>query len=290
MVKLTVAFQGEPGAFSEEAAVRFFGTDAVLLPCPTLREAFTAVVTGVAERAVVPVENSHTGSIMEAYDLLLEMRLAIVGEVALAVDHCLLALPGTTMAEVRRVHSHPQALAQCDGFLRRHGYEPAAAADTAGSARLLGEQRPAAAAAIAPRRAATIYGLEVLASSIQDNPDNTTRFQVVAPPKTAAPADADKTSLVLALREDNAPGALFWCLATLAYWQVNLLKIESRPTRHRNWHYLFHLDLDAAATAPACSAALAELSPKATLLRVLGSYRRAVLPVPGTGQSPAAGA
>jgi prephenate dehydratase len=273
-----VAFQGERGAFSEAAALRFFGPGIEPLPRRLLRDAFAAVVAGEAAYAVVPVENSHAGSVLDTYDLLLEHDLPIVGEVALPVEQCLMALPGTRLDAVRRVFSHPQALAQCEEFLRERGIEAVAVYDTAGSAKLVRERGLADAAAIAPRRAAEIYGLAVLAASIQSRADNTTRFYVVAPPGTPPAAPPDKTALALALREDDAPGALFWCLASLAYWQVNLLKIESRPSRQRAWRYLFHLDLDAAAEAPACASAIAELRTKTSFLRVLGSFPRAAEP------------
>jgi prephenate dehydratase len=272
---MRVAFQGERGAFSEEAALRCFGRAVEPLPRRALHEAFAAVLAGEAEFAIVPIENSHAGSVLDTYDLLLEHDLPIVGEVALRVEQCLMALPGTGLAGVRRVFSHPQALAQCEDFLRERGYEAVAVYDTAGSAKLVRERGLADAAAIAPRRAADLYGLEVVADAIQSQPDNTTRFYAIAPPGTRPLGTPDKTALALALREDNAPGALFWCLASLAYWQVNLLKIESRPSRERPWHYLFHLDLDAAAEAPNCAAAIAELRTKTTFLRVLGSFPRA---------------
>lgn len=273
--KRRVAFQGEHGAFSEAAALRFFGQGIETLPRRGLHDTFTAVVSGDAGYAIVPIENSHAGSVLDTYDLLLEHDLPIVGELALRVEQCLMALPGTGLAGVRRVFSHPQALAQCEEFLRARDLEAIAVYDTAGSAKLVRERGLSDAAAIAPRRAATIYGLEVLGEAIQNQPDNTTRFYVVAPPGTPPAAAPDKTALALRLREDNAPGALFWCLASLAYWQVNLLKIESRPSRRRAWHYLFYLDLDASVEAPACAAAVAELRTKTTLLRVLGSFPRA---------------
>lgn len=270
-----VAYQGEPGAFSEAAAVSLFG-DVPTLPCRTLREVFAAVSEGRAEAGVVPIENSHAGSIHETYDLLLEHDVAIVGETALRIDHCLLALPGQTLAEIRQVFSHPQALAQCEEFLRSLGAEAVAVYDTAGGARLISERRLRGAAAIASERAGRMYGLEVLARGIETAPDNTTRFYAIRPSAAAsAPkGQRNRTALALALREDNAPGALFWCLATLAYWQVNLLKIESRPSRQKRWHYIFYLDLDAHISEPHCRAALDELAVKTTYLRVLGSFPR----------------
>ena len=224
---------------------------------------------------------------LENYDLLLERPLAICGEVAVPVVHCLLARPGTRLEDVRRVYSHPQALAQCEGFLRGLGVEAVAVYDTAGGARALAEGTDGAAAAIASERAAALYGLEVLARGIQDAPDNTTRFYVLGPPgATTSPPAPDRphrTVVALALPDDESPGALFWCLATLAYWRVNLLKIESRPSRRRAWHYLFYLDLAAHAAEPACAQALAELRVRTSFLRILGSFPRSEEPEPGAG-------
>jgi prephenate dehydratase len=276
-----VAFQGEQGAFSEAAAAALFG-ETPTLPCRTLREVFAAVADGRAGAGVVPIENSHAGSIHEAYDLLLEHDLAIVGETALRVDHCLLGLPGQRLEEVRQVFSHPQALAQCEEFVRSLGAEAVAVYDTAGGARIVRERGLPGTAAIASERAARLYGLEVLARGIETAPDNTTRFYAVrrGDPAATPPGKRNRTALALALREDDAPGALFWCLATLAYWQVNLLKIESRPSRQRRWHYVFYLDLDAHVAEPHCRAALDELARKTTYLRILGSFPRADDPQP----------
>jgi prephenate dehydratase len=276
-MELPVAFQGERGAYSEEAAIRLLG-EVDLLPCRTLRQVFAAMTEGRAGRAVVPVENSRTGSIIESYDLLVESDLSITAETVIEVRHCLLALPGQRLEDVRQVLSHPQALAQCEEFIAGLGAEAVAVHDTAGGARLVREQERTGTAAIAGERAAALYGLDVLARGIQTSPDNMTRFYLLAPGGGAGaappPAARNRTALVVALREDNAAGALFWCLATLAYWQVNLLKIESRPSREKPWHYYFHLDLDAHVSETACRAALEELRPKTTLLRVLGSFPR----------------
>lgn len=269
-----VAFQGEFGAFSEEAVRCACGPGVQPLPCRSLRDVFEAVESGRAALGVIPIENSSAGSVLESYDLLLERSLTIRAEVTVPVEQCLLAAPGTSLADVRRVYSHPQALAQCEAYLRALGVEAVAVYDTAGSARDIARGREPGAAAIASARAAELYGLEILARGVQADPDNTTRFYVVGPPAPAAPAPgrSHRTVVALALRDEDSPGALFWSLAVLAYWRVNLLKIESRPSRVRPWHYLFYLDLAAHADEPACSAALRELQPRTTLLRVLGSF------------------
>jgi len=263
-----VAFQGERGANSEDAVVKLFG-EVEVQPCRTLREVFAAVVGGEAAEGLVPVENSRAGSIHETYDLLLEHPLHITGEVTLRVSHCLQALPGQRLEDVRVVYSHPQALAQCDDFLRRLGADKVAVYDTAGSARMVREQGLRGAAAIASRRAASLYGLEVLAEGIESSADNYTRFYAVAP-QPAERAALSRTALVLATQD--RPGALFWCLGALAYRQVNLSKLESRPSRRQPWEYVFYLEVEGHLDEDPLREALAELQTKTTMLRVLGSF------------------
>ncbi len=275
-----VAFQGEFGAFSEEAVRSACGRDATPVPCRTLRDLFDTIEAGRAALGVIPVENSRAGSIPESYDLLLQRALVIRGEVAVRVEQCLMAMPGTAIADVRRVYSHPQALAQCEGYLRAIGAEAVAVYDTAGGARALQEGAEPGAAAIASARAAEIYGLDLLARGIQDDPDNTTRFYVVGAPGPAVPdgPGAPRTVIALALRDDDAPGALFWSLGTLAFWKINLLRIESRPSRRRPWHYHFYLELDIAADSSAFRGARRELEGRTALISVLGSFPAATFP------------
>jgi prephenate dehydratase len=263
-----VAFQGERGSYSEQAAAAVFGeTD--LLPCAKLRDVFDAVTAGRADRAVVPVENSQAGSINEAYDLLLTYALFITAEYDLRVRHCLLILPGQTAADIKKVYSHPQALAQCDAYLREHALEPVPTYDTAGSAKMLAEQRLTGAAAIAGRRAAQIYGLEILADGIETNPFNYTKFFGLA--AAAVPRAAQsKTSVVFTTQ--NIPGALHRALGALATRSINLAKIESRPRRAVPWEYLFYVDFDGHRDDPPVAEALKDLAEVTTFLRVLGSY------------------
>jgi prephenate dehydratase len=274
-----VAFQGEPGAFSEAAVRQACGDGVETMPCRTLRDAFAAVTGGSAELAVVPVENSRAGSIPETYDLLREHPLVVRGEVAVRVEQCLLAPRGLRLEDVRRVYSHPQALAQCESYLRGLGVETIAVYDTAGSARALAGQAETGAAAIASARAAEIYGLEVLARGIQEDPHNTTRFYVAGPPGPPVPAGGPVWHTVLALHlpGDDTPGALYWSLGTLAYWRINLLKIESRPSRSRQWHHHFYLELAARDEDAGCRAAIAEMEARGAQVRVLGSYPAASL-------------
>src|SRR6476646_8843078 len=210
---MRIAYQGEPGAFSE-AASRLVKADAELLPCKTFEEVFAAVAAETADAGVLPIENSIGGSIHRNFDLLVEHELPIVGEVEVPVVHHLLALPGRTLGDVRRIYSHPQALAQCDRFLRTlTGVEIIATYDTAGSAKMIATDRLEDAAAIASARAAEVFGLVPLKSSIQDYENNTTRFLVIGrqPLSSAAP---DKTTIVFTLA--NEAGALFKAISVFA--------------------------------------------------------------------------
>jgi prephenate dehydratase len=264
-----VAFQGEPGAYSHEAAERFFGGELELLPCATFAEVAQAVEAGRADFGILPVENSTAGSINAVYDLLLERDLRIWGEVILRVRHCLLAPPGTSLSDIRAVRSHPQALEQCARFIARHGWEAIAAPDTAGSARMLAECPEPGVAAIASRLAAERYGLAILAEGIEDDPENATRFFIVSthePPRAAR----NKTSIVFSTR--HVPGALHACLGEFAARGINLTKLESRPRRGRPWEYVFYLDFEGHWQDPACREALLGLLQRASFLKLLGSY------------------
>ena len=266
---MRIAYQGEPGAFSE-AASRQVSASAEMLPCKAFEDVFAAVNNGTADYGVLPIENSIGGSIHRNFDLLLENQLPIVGEVEVPVVHHLLALPGRTLADIRRVYSHPQALAQCDRFLRTlTGVEITATYDTAGSAKMIADEQLGDAAAIASARAGEVFGLVPVRSSIQDYDSNTTRFLVVGnEPLSSLPAD--KTTIVFTLA--NEPGALFKALAAIALRGIDLTKLESRPIPGRKWEYLFYADLAAARDDLACARALAHLGEFASMVRVLGSY------------------
>jgi prephenate dehydratase len=266
---MKIAYQGEPGAFSE-AAARRVDPDAQLQPCRSFDEVFDAVQAGTAAYGVLPIENSIGGSIHRNYDLLLERTLPIVGEVELPVIHHLLALPGATLAGLRRVYSHPQGLAQCERFLRTlTNVEIIATYDTAGSAKMVADAGLPDAGAIASARAGEVFGLTSLAASVQDFDDNITRFLVVG----AAPLAnrvADKTSIVFTL--PNEPGSLFKALSVFALRGISLTKLESRPIQGRPWEYLFYVDLAAARDEIHCTRALAHLGEFAPMLRTLGTY------------------
>ena len=267
---MKIAYQGEPGAFSE-AASRLVSSDAALIPCKAFEEVFASVEQGPAQYGVLPIENSIGGSIHRNYDLLMENHLPIVGEVEVPVVHHLLALPGASIASIKRVYSHPQALAQCERFLRTlTGVEIIATYDTAGSAKMVKDGNLTDTAAIASARAGEIFGLQPLASSIQDFSDNITRFIVIGrrPLTEEAP---DKTTIVFSL--PNEPGSLFKALSAFALRGVTLTKLESRPIPGRPWEYLFYVDLAAARDEMPCQRALGNLAEFAPVLRTLGSYK-----------------
>lgn len=269
-----VAFQGEEGAYSQEAIYRFFTPEVKTMPCCTFEDIFLAVEEERADYGVLPVENSTAGSINKAYDLLLDHDLNIWGEVLLRVRLCLLAGPGTTLQDVRRARSHPQALAQCERYLARHGIEPETTYDTAGSARDLAASPEPGVAVIASSLAAQIYGLEVLAPDIEDSPYNYTRFFVLgtqSPPR----AEHNKTSLIFAVR--HVPGALHAALGEFAERGINLTKLESRPRRNRPWHYVFYLDFEGHWQDPPCEKALVGLLRRAAFVKLLGSYPAATM-------------
>ena len=267
---MRIAYQGEPGAYSEAAALHFGGSDVETLPCKTFDEVFEAVVKKRATHGVVPLENSIGGTIHRNYDLLLDHELGITGEVELDIVHCLQALPGMTIPDVKVVYSHPQALAQCERYLKGLGVTVEAVYDTAGGAKIVSEQKLKGAAALASRRAAQVFGLDVLQEAVQDFEYNITRFAIIG---GVAPPDANKTTIVFAL--PSTPGALFKALSVFALRDINLTKLESRPMRGRPWEYLFYVEVDARRDDLGCARALTHLAEFAKWTRILGSYKGA---------------
>jgi prephenate dehydratase len=264
-----IAYQGEPGAYSEAAALAF-APDVTPVACKSFEDVFRSVADGTVARGIVPMENTIGGSIHRNYDLLVEHELPIVGEVQLKVDHCLLALPGVRLEDVRVVHSHPQALAQCERWLQGlPGVELSAVYDTAGGAKLIHEQGLRDHAAVASIRAAHVFGLDVLARGIQDFDTNITRFFVIA--RQAVTEGADKTTIVFAL--PSQPGALFRALSVFALRNIDLTKLESRPIRGRAWEYMFYADLAISREDVNCGRALVNLAEFARWVRTLGTYR-----------------
>jgi prephenate dehydratase len=269
---VTVAYQGEPGANSQEAIFQHFGAHVNTLACHSFDEIFAAVEEGRAAEGLLPVENSQAGSINQAYDLLLDHDLRVVGEVKFRVRHCLLAMPGAVPEDIVRVRSHPQALAQCERYLRTRGWEAVPAYDTAGAARQLAEHAEPGTAVIASALAGQTYGLEVLDAGIEDAADNATRFFLLGreePP----PGKRNKTSIVFATL--HTPGSLYNVLGEIASRGINLTKIESRPRRNRPWHYVFYVDLEGHWQDAAVNRALMGLLTRTAFLKLLGSYQAA---------------
>jgi prephenate dehydratase len=282
MSVMRVVYQGEPGAFSEEAVLAFFGEAGERTAVPTWRAVFEAVADGSAGHGVIAIESSLAGTIRETYDLLGEFYdrdIRIVGEVAVPVRLALLALPGQALGAIDRVYSHAQALVQADAFLRSREWQVMTTYNTAGAARMIVERQELQAAAVASPRVAELYGLEILADDIQAGEENRTRFAVLSRVPGGRPAPADpavphRTTLVFAVR--NVPGSLHRCLGAFAGRGVNLSSLESRPARRTRWEYVFWVDVDAAVDEPACAAALDDLRAETEMVRVLGSYPRAV--------------
>jgi len=265
-----VAFQGERGAFSEEAAVSLLGENIEAVPRPSFDALFSAIQEGAADYALAPIENTLAGSVHQSYDLLLESRLQIVGEVIHPIAHYLIGPPNATLDRLASVQSHPVALAQCEHLFRAHPQlQRVASLDTAGSVREVVAANDPSQAAIAGKRAAEIYGGKILLEHIEDHRENYTRFLLLA--ASSQPSErANKLSLVIQLA--HQPGALHRALGIFARRDINLLKIESRPIPGSPWQYRFYLDLQAALHGAETVAALEELRRCTDEVRILGCY------------------
>ena len=284
----TVAYQGTEGAYGHEAARRHFGVERRVVSfraCRSFRDALEAVQRGDAQRAILPIENSTAGSVHEVYDLLFRLNLAMVGEEVLQIRHCLLGVPGATIGGLTRVHSHPQALAQCSEYLAGlDGVETEAAVNTAVAAARVAERGDPTQAAIASAEAGDLHGLAVLSRDIANQAVNLTRFVVIAAtPVETSPLVASKISLVFGTKHER--GALVRCLNVLAEEGLSLTKLESRPKPGAAWEYVFYVDIEGHLSEPRVQSALAGLASATQFLRVLGCYSQAVT---ATGGAPGA--
>jgi prephenate dehydratase len=265
-----IAFQGEPGSFSQHAGRKMFGADIEPLTCFSFEDVFDAVVRGKAECGVIPIENTLAGSIHQNFDLLARHPLEIVGETSLRVEHNLIAHPEATLRQITHVYSHPAALEQCKRLLRRlKTVEKVSFYDTAGSVKFVRDRKLRTAAAIASEDAARIYGMNILRRHIEDNPENYTRFLALSR-RGRFRRGGIKTSVVFGLK--NEPGVLFKALSVFALRNIDLSKIESRPIRGRPWEYQFYLDLQIDVRSQECVHAFRHLREMAPYFKVLGSY------------------
>ncbi len=272
---LKIAFLGPEGTFTQAAVFKQFGSSVRALPLPAIDEVFHEVEAGVADFGVVPIENSTEGTVNHTLDMFLGSPLKICGEVEMRIHHHLMGRMAG-IPDIKRICAHPQALAQCRGWLDEHlaDVERVPVASNAEGARRARDERGTA--AIAAKAAAEIYGLGVLASDIEDRPDNTTRFLVVGR-KLFSASGADKTTLLMSGSATETSGALFRLLEPLAKHKVNMTRIESRPSRKRKWDYVFFVDIEGHISDKAVSRALAALERRTSLFKVLGSYPRAIL-------------
>jgi chorismate mutase/prephenate dehydratase len=272
---LKVAFLGPEGTFTQQAVLKHFGHSVRSLPLTSIEEVFREVESGTADFGVVPIENSSEGTVNNTLDMFLTSPLGVCGEVELRVHQNLMGRM-SSLADVQRICAHPQALAQCRGWLAEHlqGIERLPVASNAEGARRARDEEGTA--AIASAAAAVVYGLNMLVPEIEDRQDNTTRFLVIGR-RSFPPSGADKTTLLVSASHTDAPGALFGLLEPLARHKISMTRIESRPSRRRKWDYVFFIDLEGHAQLEPLATALAELKTRSSLCRVLGSYPKAVL-------------
>jgi chorismate mutase/prephenate dehydratase len=270
---MKITYQGETGAYSEMAVHKFFGNKAEPIPCKDFKDVFESVKTQTAINGVVPIENSIEGSVNQNYDLFLNYDLKVCGEVAVKLAHVLIVNPQTNFENITAVHSHPQALGQCRNYLEEHKWNLYPEYDTAGSVKIIKEKQLTNTAAIASEKAANLYNMKIIARDIADNPTNYTRFLVLAH-KDADPTGDDKTSIIFSAKQ--APGTLHNALGEFASRNINLTRIESRPTKTTAWQYNFYIDFEGHRTEKRCAEALQALEKYATFTKILGSYPRVI--------------
>lgn len=274
-MRTRVAFQGERGAYGEIAALQYFPS-AELIPLKSFQDVFCSAQDGDADFAIVPVENSIEGSVNEIYDLLLQTKMRVEGEVYQRVRHCLIGKPGAKKSAVKRVYSHPHALAQCRGYLQKNNLEAMPSYDTAGAVKLIKQMRLKGAAAIASKRAAELYHMQVLEEEIQDRKNNYTRFLALSSKRATRdpkPGQFYKTSIIFSVR--HVPGALFGILGEFSMRNINLTKVESRPTKETPWEYNFYVDFEGHMRDSQVNEAILSITTKTSCLKILGSYKRA---------------
>ncbi|HEX5892114.1 MAG TPA: prephenate dehydratase [Nitrososphaeraceae archaeon] len=271
MMNESVTFQGERGAYSEMATLQYF-PNAKVLPKKSFQDVFDSIETCEANYAVVPIENSIEGSINETYDLLLQTKTTVTGEIYQRVRHCLIVNKGTTLDELEAVYSHPQAIAQCRNYLQLKRLDSVPTYDTAGAVKMIKERKIMNAAAIASRRAAEIYDMDVLEEGIEDRKNNFTRFLVLSKTKTE-PTGHDRTSIIFSVK--HLPGALFGILKEFSSREINLTRIESRPTKETPWEYNFYVDFEGHCDDETIKKALQSIKNKTAFFKILGSYKKA---------------
>jgi prephenate dehydratase len=272
MMNESVTFQGERGAYSEMATLQYF-PNAKVLPKKSFQDVFDSIETSEANYAVVPIENSIEGSINETYDLLLQTKTTVTGEIYQRVRHCLIVNKGTTLDELEAVYSHPQAIAQCRNYLQLKRLDSVPTYDTAGAVKMIKEKKIMNAAAIASRRAAEIYDMDVLEEGIEDRKNNFTRFLVLSKTKTKTePTGHDRTSIIFSVK--HLPGALFGILKEFSSREINLTRIESRPTKETPWEYNFYVDFEGHCDDETIKKALQSIKNKTAFFKILGSYKK----------------
>lgn len=272
MVVHKVAFQGERGAYSELAVIQFF-PNSTPIPVRSFQEVIETLLSGVSDYAVVPIENSIEGSVNEVYDLLLQSNLFVIGETYQRIHHCLIAIKGTDQGSLKEVYSHPQALAQCRHYLTEKKLDPVPVYDTAGAVKMIKLGQNKNAAAIASKRAAEIYGMEILDVGIEDRKNNFTRFYILSrDPTHTKPSGNDGTSIIFSVK--HAPGSLVNILSEFARREINLTKIESRPTKKTPWEYNFFTDFEGHVLDARIRDVLRVIEPKTAFVKILGSYKK----------------
>ena len=271
---MKIAYQGEAGAYSEMAVYKFFGSKTVEpTHCKDFKDVFESVKTGTVPNGVVPIENSIEGSVNQNYDLFLTYDLKVCGEIAVKLAHVLITNPQTNFEDIKTIYSHPQALGQCRNYIEKHKWEINPTYDTAGSVKIIKEKQLPNTAAIASEKAANLYNMKIIARDIADNPTNYTRFLVLSH-EDAAPTGDDKTSLIFSAK--HAPGSLYKALGEFASRNINLTRIESRPTKTTAWQYNFYIDFEGHRTEKRCTDAIQAIEKYATFTKIIGSYPRVI--------------